>query len=497
MTWVSALAGIPPPWAIAVRTTLIPGSCLLPPAVRGAVICGLIIDFARMKNMNRKIALISAALVLAVACYFFWDSAPPSIVLETPSEVGAGSTIVLSVEDQGRGLGSLQVALRQGEYSRNLLEEHYPTIYWPWERNQGRLLIELEPEEWLDRESLKEGPFELDVSASDAGDYGLFSDTVQLSLAMALDMTPPGIEVLSSQHNVRRGGAETVRYRIKGDSAGSGVMVGENRFEGFPAENGDGSEFVVIFVWAYDQPVEERVRLWAEDAVGNRMEILLPCQKIERKFRQRTLNVSDSFIDKVAPEILRLSPDVQEQEDSLRTYLAINRDLRILNNRKIAEVSTPVSGGIQWKEPFLQMRNSRVEALFADYRSYHYNGEKVDEQVHLGYDLASTANSPIEASNDGAVAFADNLGIYGNCIIIDHGLGLYSLYGHLSSLDVKAGKAVSRGEIIGRSGQTGLAGGDHLHYSMLVQGVQTNPLEWWDPSWVRLHVLDRVNPAGD
>ena len=155
-------------------------------------------------------------------------------------------------------------------------------------------------------------------------------------------------------------------------------------------------------------------------------------------------------------------------------------------------ITSPVSGGIQWHEPFLQMRNSKVEALFADHRSYYYNGNKVDEQTHLGYDLASTAHSPVEAANNGKVVFADNLGIYGNCMVLDHGMGLYSLYGHMSSMDAQPGSVVTRGDIIGRTGQTGLAGGDHLHFSMLIQGVQTNPLEWWDSSWIRLHVLDRV-----
>ena len=76
------------------------------------------------------------------------------------------------------------------------------------------------------------------------------------------------------------------------------------------------------------------------------------------------------------------------------------------------------------------------------------------------------------------------LGIYGNCVIIDHGMGVQSLYGHLSSFDVKVGDTVTRGQIVGRSGMTGLAGGDHLHFTMLVGGRMVNPVEWWDPHWI-------------
>jgi murein DD-endopeptidase MepM/ murein hydrolase activator NlpD len=139
----------------------------------------------------------------------------------------------------------------------------------------------------------------------------------------------------------------------------------------------------------------------------------------------------------------------------------------------------------------LQLSNSKVESRFADHRIYVYEGDEIDRQTHLGFDLASLAQSPVEASNSGIVVFADYLGIYGNTVILDHGLGLFSLYGHLSSFDVEKGQSVSRGETLGRTGQSGLAAGDHLHFSMLVGEVQVNPLEWWDPKWVQDHVLSK------
>ena len=75
-------------------------------------------------------------------------------------------------------------------------------------------------------------------------------------------------------------------------------------------------------------------------------------------------------------------------------------------------------------------------------------------------------------------------GIYGNCVVIDHGYGLLSLYGHLSSISVEEGQAVERYETIGRSGETGLAGGDHLHFTILLHGLPVNPQEWWDAHWI-------------
>ena len=117
-----------------------------------------------------------------------------------------------------------------------------------------------------------------------------------------------------------------------------------------------------------------------------------------------------------------------------------------------------------------------------------YNGKDVDQQTHLGFDLAVTARVPILAANDGRVVHSGWLGIYGNCVVIDHGLGVSSLYGHMSSIDVKVGDSVTKGQTLGRSGMTGLAAGDHLHFTMLVGGHPVNPVEWWDPHWMQ----DRV-----
>jgi murein DD-endopeptidase MepM/ murein hydrolase activator NlpD len=74
---------------------------------------------------------------------------------------------------------------------------------------------------------------------------------------------------------------------------------------------------------------------------------------------------------------------------------------------------------------------------------------------------------------------------YGNSVVLDHGCGLFSMYAHLSLIDVEAGVVVDKGDILGRTGSTGMAGGDHLHFAMIVQGVFVNPVEWWDPHWIQ------------
>jgi murein DD-endopeptidase MepM/ murein hydrolase activator NlpD len=114
----------------------------------------------------------------------------------------------------------------------------------------------------------------------------------------------------------------------------------------------------------------------------------------------------------------------------------------------------------------------------------------------LGFDLASLAGAPVKAANRGRVLHAGWLGIYGNCVILDHGMGLMSLYAHLSSIEVQVGDMVDLDKELGRSGSTGLAGGDHLHFHDAARGQRVTPIDWWSAQWVQDRVTRKLNDAG-
>jgi murein DD-endopeptidase MepM/ murein hydrolase activator NlpD len=182
--------------------------------------------------------------------------------------------------------------------------------------------------------------------------------------------------------------------------------------------------------------------------------------------------------------------------DPLGGFLLINGELRRANNQFIADLAKKSSSDLLFRDAFQQLGDSQVEAKFADTRTYVYKGKDVDQQVHLGFDLAVTANVPIKAAQTGVVVHAAYLGIYGNCVIVDHGMGVQSLYGHLSTIDVKVGDKVEKGQVLGKSGMTGLAGGDHLHFTMLVGGQQVTPVDWWSKQWMEDRVLRKIKAAG-
>jgi len=100
-------------------------------------------------------------------------------------------------------------------------------------------------------------------------------------------------------------------------------------------------------------------------------------------------------------------------------------------------------------------------------------------------DWTSTKMAKIVSSNAGTVVYDEYNGIYGNMPMLDHGLGLYSIYGHCSNILVQKGDRVAAGSVIAQTGKSGLALGDHLHFGILVQGVEVRPEEWMDRKWIR------------
>jgi murein DD-endopeptidase MepM/ murein hydrolase activator NlpD len=294
-------------------------------------------------------------------------------------------------------------------------------------------------------------------------------------------------------------------YRVTPSDVTSGVLVGDVEYPGYPATgaNVDGIRIsdpdlrIAFFALLHDQDLNTPIRLFARDEAGNSARADFDYRASSKPFKRSRIELDDRFLDRVVPAILEGTTEVKPEGDPLAKFLVINGDLRRKNAEKIASFAAQTSPEILWGGTvFHPFRNNAVESAFADHRTYIYKGKDVDQQVHLGFDLASFTGTPIVAANRGKVVFADELGIYGNCVILDHGMGVQSLYAHLSSMDAKAGQTVEKEATLGRSGMTGLAGGDHLHFTMLVNGRMVNPVEWWDAHWVEDRILRKLRAAG-
>jgi murein DD-endopeptidase MepM/ murein hydrolase activator NlpD len=256
---------------------------------------------------------------------------------------------------------------------------------------------------------------------------------------------------------------------------------------------------VAFFALLHDQDLNTPVSLYARDDAGNEATTPLDTRAFPKPFSRSRIAIDDRFLGRIVPAIASNVPEMNistAQQDLLPSFLKINGELRRRNAQTIQDMARKTAPEMLWKEPFQPLANASVEAKFADNRTYVYQGKDVDQQVHLGFDLAVTQHIPVLAANRGVVLYARDLGIYGNCVIIDHGLGVQSLYGHLSSIGVKPGDRVEKGQQLGLSGMTGLAAGDHLHFTMLVNGQPVNPVEWWDQKWMQDRVFRKIEAAG-
>ena len=299
---------------------------------------------------------------------------------------------------------------------------------------------------------------------------------------------PPHVVADGVQHYINQGGSEMAVFTPSGAWTEAGVKVGDYTFRSFPLPNHPGQYFS-LFALSWQLPVTTPISVYASNPSGAEAKTTFWYKVFPKKFRASTIPLESMNIDRIVNQI-----DTQHkiQGDLVQRFVYINSEMRKVNNKTLADLRFQTEPKFLWTGAFLPMVDSTVESRFADDRTYTWQGKKVDQQTHLGFDLAKLAHSPIPASNDGRVIWAQDLGIYGNCIVIDHGFGLQTIYGHLSEFLVKKGDMVKKGQVIGKTGSTGLAGGDHLHFTMQVDGVQVNAVEWWDPHWIKDRILSKM-----
>ncbi len=446
-----------------------------------------------MKALVIAILLI-VALVLGTFLVAGRSPAPVISIVQPGENIGQKSMLEVLVDAPRGELSSFTATLEQNGQSFPLFAQA-PDAAGLTQDGPDRVKLSL-PIGKATTPQLTSGPARIVVSAARTVMFGMRTRSAQATRDVTVRLEPPRVAVMSLHHFVNHGGSEMVVYRATPNDVASGVRVGDREFPGFPATGAgvpatDPALRVAFFALAWDQDLDSPMSVFARDAAGNEATATIEHRVFPKPFRKSTIDLPDSFLQRVVPAILSNTPslEVADPNDLVESFLTINRELRKSNNETIAALAAKTSPTILWTEPFLQLGNSQVEASFADQRTYRHGGAEIDRQVHLGFDLAVTAQVPVRSSNTGVVVLADYLGIYGNCIVVDHGMGVQSLYGHLSSIDVKPGDAVTRDQVMGRSGMTGLAGGDHLHFTMLVNGQQVTPVDWWSTQWLE----DRVN----
>ncbi len=405
----------------------------------------------------------------------YWNPKKP-IGIRVADNQGLGSYRVFLTD------GVKRILLASGTFVEGLKEAKIPVTISE--------KIELDP---------KRAPWILQVDVADRSLWNFGKgNRAHAESKILVDRTPPALGVLAQSPSIVRGGSALVIFQARDSHLKSVVLrAGGREWKAIPY-TAKGT-YATLLAWPFRQPGFQ-AEIIAEDLAGNRSVLRVPFETINRKYRQSWIQLSDRFLNGKIAEIASQFPEIAKIHDPLKRFKAVNEDLRKRNEALIHRYSskvTPVDFS-HWKlRAFYPLKHAKRVADFGTERHYYYKDRNVEvsRSYHMGYDLASTRNAPIFSSNPGTVVFASYNGIYGNMPIIDHGFGLYTLYGHCSSLLVAKGDKVRAGEVIAKTGKTGLALGDHLHFGMLVQGTEVLPMDWMKANWIKSHIDQVFNRA--
>jgi murein DD-endopeptidase MepM/ murein hydrolase activator NlpD len=430
----------------------------------------------------RKVLILLVALVIAFLIFLRVSSTTPVVDATSPvTVIGQATPVSIHIRNK-HGVRDLTAFIEQNGTRYRVAQdtERSKVTDRRWNFTAGS----------SSTPQLQDGRASLIVEAR-SNDFA--GKTARWEQAVTVVLHPPTVSVDSDQHYLYQGMADLATLNVSGNFTAAGVRVGDQTFRAWPMPDGKPGMFS-LYAFSWNMPQSTIPVVFASNGAGNDVTSPITVQfpkKEQPVYTVHELKLDDRFIQKVVGEL-----DPNGSGDLVARFVKINNEMRRANNKTLSDLRLKTADHFLWSQPFQRQPRAKNEATFADVRNYFYNGKKIDQQVHLGYDLAVTQNVGVEASNDGRIVYAAPLGIYGNCIVVDHGYGLQTIYGHLSRIDVHEGDMVKRGQVMGLSGMTGMAGGDHIHFAMQLDGVQIDPKEWWDPHWIKDHVARRVSLPG-
>ncbi len=449
------------------------------------------------KGINIKAWLIYTPIIMAllftvVLLVFRLEGEKPNIAPTGLTDtIGISQKVTLTISDTKSGIKKIWVGILKDGKETVLIEKVFKKtgLLRGNDIKQMPLEVLIEPKTL----GLSDGKALLRLAVWDCSwrQWGR-GNTSYLEKEIMIDTKPPEIEVLSSHHNIIQGGAALIIYRLSEACATSGVRVGSHFFPGYAGYFDDSQLYMSFFTLGYDQGTDTNLRVVATDMAGNEVSIGFYNYLKRKNFRADRIVLDDKFLNWKMPEFEK---ETGTEGALLDKFLKVNRDIRQANYESIQKIVSDTDKTMHWKGTFLRLPGSATRARFAEKRAYIYKGSTIDHQVHMGVDLASVAKSPVPVANSGRVSFVGTLGIYGKVVIVDHGFGLSSLYAHLSRISVQKEQLLQKGDILGYSGTTGLAGGDHLHFSVLVHDTFVNPLEWWDINWIKNNIVSKIEQA--
>ena len=444
----------------------------------------------RRKNNSNLVVLVLFLGIIAAAVYLYnsamFEQNPPKVTIDTKSEFWNLKTpLHLSISDD-TGLKNYRVFIQTSRGDKELASANFIN---PTQK------VELDIKAPAGVYVRKEKSVKIIVEAQDGSKWNFFKgNRTRKVFEFFIDRKRPAVRVIANSYKITKGGAAVVVFKAT-DANLDEVYIKTNFGKVFhPTPFYKEGYYISLLAW----PIKSshfRAEVVATDLAGNKVKAYIPLYLKDKTYKISKIELSDKFLKGKIYDLASEFEETDGVEDKLEQFKIINEDVRAKNEALIHKLASKVPTEMVYGFDIHKMyplKNAAPVASFGDHRIYYYNGRKISEAYHMGLDLASVAMADIKTQNSGEVVFADYNGLYGNMPLIDHGLGLYTLYGHCSSLMVSKGDEVTPGEVIAKSGKSGYAMGDHLHFGVLVQGIEVRPAEWMDRKWIKLNITDVI-----
>lgn len=393
-----------------------------------------------------KYLLISLPIVALVAwigtsifCYFTHDIAPEI------SFVG--------LTNQGSYAGSLNAAIKStGTYKVKTLTAWLDGKEFDLGDAKYIRKKHFQAPFTCDLTTLENGPHTFEVEAQDASYH---QNKAREMVTFYVDNLPLKAEFLETRYTVEQGKTLHLKIQANKQLAKARVSFLAKDYFFYPESEHSTLYECFIPIDCEEKALETSIQAEITDAVSNVLKLSSNVQIKSFMFKkQRGFTVSEEKLE-------------QEKEISMNTKIlrdAIEKWVQDSPRKKL------------WNGAFeYPIEVQRVTTPFGEVRTTPQRGR----YHHKGLDLVNHPRAVVWAAQHGRIIIKDRFLMTGNTIVLDHGLGIFTLYAHLEDFaDVNVGDQVSKGNPIGRLGKTGYASGYHLHWEMLVQGVQVDPVEW-------------------
>jgi len=446
----------------------------------------------RRKDSSLGMLLIFVLIVVAALYVYFsatFERKAPVVIIENSNGYwNLKKPLKVKITDES-GIKSYKIIMRSKDGDKTL---QYEQVINP----QKEFDLEVAPPRATYR--MKDKDIQIIVEAQDISKWNFFKGNLVLkAFKLKIDKKRPDVVIVDNSYKISRGGAALVIFRAEDENL-KDIYILSNHDKHFQAEPFyKKGYYIALIAW----PVIDsgfKATVVATDFAGNITRTYIPLYLKNKKYRLSKINLSDKFLNGKIAQLADQFEETQGVTAPLKRFKIVNEDVRAKDNALIHKITSKVPdemiSNFKIKKMY-PLKNGAVVAHFADHRRYYYKNKFISEAYHLGIDLASHAMAPIKTQNGGKLVFADFNGIYGNMPILSHGLGLYTIYGHCSSINAAVGEELAPNSKIANTGTTGYAMGDHLHFGVLVQGIEVRPQEWMDKQWIKLNIDDIIKSA--